>query len=277
MRIAIVFSSPTPRMNEFENVWEKCPDSRELDSDKLVIEGGDWKVFVFDGLNKRYYDGPWNIEAIKSEITGIIEDNTESSVGILLHGTENELNLLMDQLRLSYPQRICHKLFAICYTSSQGTFYRKYLKPFSADGSDAIFEQLWTKIANGKWKDEGQMSVADEVHFLRHRLSNILTFMKLKANTAKNHENKKPLLEFEKFDIDNLLMRYKTIENELIKQRVDSARKIPIILEEINGIIDNIKRAEVSLNHALKLSRNCLNKVQSVYQIFLDLKGFVHD
>ena len=146
----------------------------------------------------------------------------------------------------------------------------------SNDSSDELFEDLWAKLTKVKYKEEGQESLAGEIRFLRHKLSNIITFMKLKLNTAKRHEDIKPLLEFQKFNMDDLLKQYMMIEHELVKWEIKETRDVRIMIEEIIVFIDDIRSPEVFIDHALNLGSQCLNRAESIYQIFVELKEVIH-
>jgi hypothetical protein len=162
MKIAIVFSSPRSATGEFENVWKKCPESRELDPGKLVIERENWKVFAFDGLNRKYYYGAWNMEALKSEITAITENHMGAGVAVLLHsGTFQELTSVTEHLRLFDLEEI----YTRSYAKEKGTFYKKCIKPFSQDGSEGLFEALWARL---KSKERNLPPKQDLASLVRH-------------------------------------------------------------------------------------------------------------
>ncbi len=200
MRIAIVFSSPNDKTKEFVNIWKCCPEKEMKGPDQVIIKGRDWELFAFDGQSRRYYDGAWNLETLKGEVEKIIEKQQGSDLGILLHGDKHEVHSLIGQLHVPDPLEIYRKWY-----SSGDKFYRKYIKPFASDGSDEIYGQLWEKLTERNSGEEESKSLAEKVCFLRHRLSNILTFMELKLNTSKINEDIEPLLEFDKFNIGDLL------------------------------------------------------------------------
>jgi len=266
MRIAIVFSSPTPDTKEFRNIWRSCPEKRELDSDKLVIEGGDWKVFAFDGQSNRFYDGKWNLEALRNEITGIMEEYTTSALGILLHGTKKELTLLIEQLQVPNAQEIYHKW----YTSSKGTFYKKYIKPFSNDGSDGVFKNLWDKLD----KKETEESVKETlIGVVKHQMR---TNFVLSLDTVKSFSKEPNKEKFQK--IHRLLIKTGALDRaeELVSDLRTEYEKIsPKKNHEIETLAISLNRVRFLLDSGFdgnKWEPNRLEEFKDLIEYLSDKK-----
>ena len=262
MRIAIIFSSPTPGTGEYKNIWDICPQKRELAANKLVIEGNGWKLFVFNGRDGKYSNAAWIFETLKREVANIIRQYGGSSLAVLLHDTENELARLRDALQSPDNSKIIYKW----YTSSKGTFYNKYLKPFAAGGTESLFDELWTKLTQNRAQEAVQMDPMGELRFLSHKFSNIPRFMKIIADDAKEDIN--ILLEFEKFDIEDLLERYAKIEPELIKLKTNGADRVHSTMEEIIRMIRDIQKANIFPHQALDIACQCIEKTESICNIF---------
>jgi len=262
MRIAIIFSSPRPGTGEYKNIWDICPQKREVGAGKLVIEGNDWKLFVFDGRDREYYSGAWVFETLSREVANIIRQYGDSSVALLLHDTENKLARLRDALQSPDDSKIIYKW----YTSSKGTFYNKYLKPFAADGTESLFDELWTKLTQNRAQEAVQMDPMGELRFLSHKFSNIPRFMKIIADDAKEDMN--ILLEFKKFDIEDLLERFARIEPELMKLKIIGVDRVRSTMEEVMEMIRDIQKENIFPEHALGLAYQCIEKTESVCNTF---------
>ena len=101
--------------------------------------------------------------------------------------------------------------------------------------------------------------------------------MELKLNTYKINEDIEPLLEFDKFNICDLLIKYRAMEHEILQRNAYDAKDITIMLDDILKMINELKGCEMGLDRALKLANECLSKAQSVYQVLLKLKEVIHD
>jgi len=276
MRIAFVFSSPTPGTNEFENIWKKCPQKQEIEPYKLVIEGTDWKLFVFDGMDYRYFKGAWNFETLKQEIANITKRYGYPSVAILLHGTDRELNTLIENLELLDASRICYKWD---YTSSKGTFYKKYVMPFSTYRSDVAFENMWAKLKKGIPEKTQNEDLSGEIRFLKHLFLNISIFMNSKMNKAKEEEDTRILLEFNTFyaRIRESLDRYGKIEATLPKLGIKGISRVRGMMEELMIMIQNIGKEKDSFSEALDLTNQCLKRAELIHNIFLEVSETTND
>ena len=172
MKIIMVFSSPSSATSEYRNLWCCCPQKREIDTGQLVIDGNGWKVFVFDGLNKKYWDLEWNISMFECEVIAIKKQYEDSSMAILLHGYETEINILKQRLTLSLNS----KIMDVCYSSEKGTFYEEDLKPFSNNASDQNFEILWKVIEEIQSEGTGY-DLSGEIGFLEHKFKSMSGYM----------------------------------------------------------------------------------------------------
>lgn len=275
MRIAIVFSSPTPSLNEFENVWKTCPESRELGLDKLVIEGDKWKVFAFDGLSRRYYSGTWNLETLNHEITAIMEEHTTSFFGILLHGFQEEMKRIIRQILVSDVHKI---YYTWCYASLEGTFYKRCIKPFSNEGSDALFEKLWTELDElEKTKDEecDDLNLKGRLIFISHRLLAMIRSMRMVVEDAK--ENIVLLQDFRKFDFEFLSKGFETVESKVMNFSIPEIEKAREMITDIQKIINEISPKDLLSLQDLNLGCSCLEKAETLHDILEQASEVIHD
>jgi len=273
MRIAIVFSSPTSGTNEFKNVWKKCPESRETDPGKLVIEGGNWKVFAFDGLSRNYHYGAWNIETLQHEIAAITKEHAPSALGVLLHGTKKELSLLVQQVHV--PD--VYELYAKSYASTVGTFFKKCIKPFSQDCSDRLFEELWTKIKKTEEKnvEDGVPDPKGQLIFISHRLTGMIRSMCMIMEDAE--EDNSLLKDFKRFDFDFLLKEYEAVERQVKELDIPRIKEAPKMITNIQGIISEMSGRESYSRQDLKLGYGCLEKAEALQDILRQASEVIHD
>ena len=226
MRIAIVFSSPTPDIGEYMNIWSNCPAKYDIDRDKLVIGGKDWRIFAFDGRSDRFYCGTWNLEVLQNEILGIMEEHTSSSLSILLHGSKKELGMLMEQFQIADIQEI----FPIWYSSSKGTFFNKCIKPFANEGSDAVFEAFWNQLEMTSEANNDNLNLKDQIIFISHRLAGINRWMRMVVEDAT--EDIVFLKDFKKFDFEFLLNEYEKVEPTDMKLDVTGIKKVRTMMKD---------------------------------------------
>lgn len=272
MRIAIVFSSPGPDTKEYMNIWKNCPAKREIAEDKLVIEGGDWKVFAFDGLSRKYYIGAWNPEALKHEIMAIMEENTPSALGILLHGFEEEMKRIIRQI----PVPDVHKIYYTwCYTSQKGTFFEKYIKPFSNDGSDVLFEKLWAKLEKTKDGEYDDLHLKVQLTFISHRLAGMIRWMRMVVEDAT--EDIIFLQDFKRFDFELLLTEYEKVEPKVMNLDIPEIKKARKMIKDIQAIINEMSKKDTHSLQDLNLGSSCLEKAETLHDILKQASEVIHD
>jgi len=269
MRVAIVFSSPSPGTREYKNVWDNCPQRQKLSPGKLVIEGNDWKIYVFDGLEKRHFNGSWVYEKLSREAADIINQHEGSFFAILLHGTDKELNLLRENLQPLGASELLYKW----YTSSKGTFFEEYMKPFVSDSPNNAFENLWAKLEKGTPDKAQNEDLNGEIRFLKHLFLNISIFMNSKLNKAKEKKDIGILLEFETFNarIMESLDRYVKIEPTLTKLGIKGIDRVRGAIGGLITIIQEIGKGKDSFSEVLALTNQCLKRAELIHNIFLEV------
>lgn len=265
MRIAIVFSSPNDGTQEFENVWKKCPDSRKLGQDKLVIEGGDWKIFAFNGLSRAYFTGTWNLETIQSEVKHILETHTPQAVGFFLHGSEEELSLLAEQLQMPSVQEIFYKW----YTSSVGTFFEKKIRPFSNQGSDENFEKLWAKLEKTRDENRDDFDFEGRLSFVSHRLTGLIRAMRMILEDAVDDITM--MREFENFDFEFLARELENIAHH--KPEITDAAET---LRDMQHKIADISERQSYTPKDINVGYACLEKIETLKDVLRQIREDIH-
>lgn len=261
MRILIVISSPTPATNEFENVWRMCPQSRELDTDRLAIAGWDWEIFVLNGLAQKYCRDKWNYETLNEEITDIIHQHGSPAVSILLHDDDDELNSLREQLSL--PETATTRFRR--YSSLSGTFYRDIVKPFSTGASDDLFDKIWEMKIE---KDRDDHEISYTLCFLKHKLEKILA--KLGGIVEAASLDIPRLESFKKLDDRLELCRYKyaMIEKSVAEYGLDGLCNVPKMIDNIMLMSKEVQNSNSNPQHRIKLARQCLEATDTVKNLF---------
>lgn len=261
MRILIVISSPTPATNEFENVWRRCPQARALDTDRLAIAGRDWQIFVLNGLAKKYCRDKWNYETLNEEIAGIVRQHGSSTVSILLHDDDDELNSLRE--RLSLPETVTARFLR--YSSLSGTFYNDTIKPFSTGASDDIFDKIWEMTIE---EDRDEHDISGTLYFLTHKFSGILRGMRYIIEDAS--VDIKYLEEFQKSDADFVHCRnmFAIIENYVADYGIDGLCNVPKMIDDIMLMSKEVQNSNSNPPHGIKLARQCLEATDTVKTLF---------
>lgn len=258
MRIAIVFSSPTPSTNEFENVWKKCPQCRMLAPDKLVIEGNDWKIFVFDGLEKQYHKVTWDYDRLSQEIFAIACQHPNSVMGILLHGDDPELKTLV-QKAITFNIKC---LLSKHYGSAKGRFYQQFVKPFSSGASDDLFRKLWDKLMDTPKEIQSDQEIGHEIDRIHHDFSSFARRIRFLIEDAE--DNISQLQKFKKLDFEPLFQRYAAIESKLMSYNIDGLHDVPAEKEIITSTVRAFRYENPFPNNALILARSCLAATETI-------------
>jgi len=267
-RVVFVFSSPTLSTKEYINIWNRCPGSREVDSDKLVIKGNEWEIFVFNGRCEKYYTGSWEIDILADEAHEILK-NRKVEVGILLHGDSSELAEL-EYLINDFTSGIVKTV----YYGRRGKFYNNYIVPFANHCSDDLFETLWSELPTEKTDKFESMSLYENLRFMKHRFGNFLTFMNIKITKSQKSESKDPLLGFINFRFIDVLNRYIEIENELVTSSDVDIKKV---LNKNMTIASDIQNPEIAYTEALNLAKECMSNTQQLFENFITLVEAAHE
>ena len=270
MKIAIIFSSPTLGTPEYRNVWDNCPKRQEIDAGKLLIKGTGWKIFVFDGHNKNYYDGAWNFETLKREVTGILEEHAWSSLCILLHGNLTEITSLIEQLQIPDPQTI----YSRWYTKTRGKFYKKYIMPFSNDGSDDRFEDLWAEVKKTRGEEHDDFDFKGQLNFISHRLYGMIRWMRMVVEDATEDVN--VLQDFRKFDFEFILKEYEKIESEVVSLDIPEIGKTGGFIKDIQKIKNEILKKNILSLQDLNLASDCLEKCETLHNALNQAEEAIH-
>lgn len=267
MKIIMVFSSPSSATSEYRNLWCCCPQKREIDTGQLVIEGNGWRVLVYDGLNKKYWDLEWNISMFECEVMAIKKQYEDSSMAILLHGYETEINKLKQRLTSSLNS----KIMDVCYSSEKGTFYEEDLKSFSNNASDQNFEILWKVIEEIQSEDSTSDDLIEKVRFLNHKSSNIVKWMSGKIAAARNDIS--VLSKFDKFirHFEILKEYYGNIEAGTIKIGDANNKKVKILMNEVVLEIREMGKNGAIPKTVSNSANDCLNKTQEIHSIFNEM------
>lgn len=268
MKIIMVFSSPSSATSEYRNLWCCCPQKREIDTGQLVIDGNGWKVFVFDGLNEKHCNVMWNISMLEREVMAIKKQYEDSSMAILLHGYETEINILKQRLTLSLNS----KIMDVCYSSEKGTFYEEDLKPFSNNASDQNFEILWKVIEEIQSEDSTSYDLIEKVRFLDHKSSNIVKWMRGKIAAARNDIS--VLSEFNTFirHFEMLEEYYENIEAGTIKIGDANNKKVKILINEVVLEIREMGENGAIPKTVSNSANDCLNKTRKIHSIFNEMR-----
>lgn len=273
MKVAIVFSSPTPDTGEYQNIWNCCPQRQEIESDKLVnIRGKDWHIYAFNGQREKYFDGGWEFESLKKEIYNLKKQYEDASIAVLVHGAEEEAEELRSHCNaLENEDFICE-----CYTSSKGKFYENYVKPFAVNSTDSVFEKFWANLPKKNPEKDDSEWLRDEVRFLKHKFCNIHIFMGSKIAKAKGRNETDLLLKFSKANIKAELERFSKIESELIERGLGSVEQVGVTISALIKKIEDMQRSDLSFEQVFSIAKDCIQKAASLHQSFLKMEEEIH-
>jgi hypothetical protein len=258
MRIAIVFSSPTPSTNEFENIWVKCPQSRLLEPGTVIIEGSEWKIYVFNGLAKHYHRDEWNFNKLTQEILIIASRHPNSPIGIFFHGNAKKLKSLSERTdKLSIQD-----LFIRHYRSAEGKIYREIVKPFSSGASNEHFEKLWAKLVDTGKEVTNPCDIGEDLYFIWHKSSGYTRNLQMIIEDAET--DIRHLQRCNKVDFDLLCKKFAGISVKLKTCPVDGVDDISSELGVVCSMLKDLQHEGLSTNAALILAQSCLVKINAI-------------